>query len=644
MKESDQHWTSYKREKEASRSEISQALTSLGGVVPASGHLRCPFHDDKHPSATLKQSDGKWFFSCHAASCNVCYDVWDLEGLLEGKDAQTILKETKKRVLDEYDRKHGNANAGRGNDRHAAGPAGRGDGPSRTPKGFDTAEQCVDWVVAKRRAQGEDLDVERFHPYTDPDTGEVRVHVVRLRNAATGKKSYTQVFLDRETGRWSPKKPKDLDPTPLYNRIRIRDAKNILMVEGEACVEAFTRLGMEGWAATTTLGGAGKAAAADLTPLAGKTVYLWADNDDYDEKLKRFPGEHHMQEIADRLLKLSPAVTIRRVRYEELDLLAKGDIVDYLEQFGTAEEKIAALKLVFQDAESVGSVKGLREQLEAIAAGTYEHIPFPDAECLSELSKAGLPGTVTLVCGDPGVAKSFWALEKSWKWHRQGRKVRVLMLEEDFVYWQRRAMAQMAGVADAADVDWIKGHPKRAMEIFAEVEPMLESFSRRIDIAPSRPTMQWCADWVDRAVDEGNDWIVIDPITAAASSDKTWLDDHEFLFSVKESIVRGGSRLLLTTHPKLDVKSKPSLAAMAGGAAWPRFSQTVLWLRLLDKAQKSAVDPGGGELIDVHHEREIQIRKARNGRGAGSNIATILDRSTLCFVECGEIVDLDQNS
>lgn len=546
-----------------------------------------------------------------------------------------MLKEFKKEILDEFDlTEREKGRRGEGETRALAKPR------PKKPNGFDSADACIDYVVRKRNEQGEPVTTERKHRYTCPETGEVPVVVARLRNGDTGKKSYTQSFRNAE-GRYVASKPADFGQTPLYNRKRLIEATNVLVVEGEWAVEAFTRLKMDGWAATTTLGGAGKSEHADLSPLAGKNVWLWADNDDYDEKLKRFPGEHHMQEIATRLLTMEPSVTVKRVRIEELDLKAKDDIVDYLDQFTDGREKVISLKLVFQDAESLGATKGLREQFELIAAGGYEHIQLPGAERLSELSKALYPATVTILCGDPGVAKSFWMIEKFWRLHEAGRKVKVLMLEEDLPYWQRRVLAQMSKCADISDIDWIRGHPEAAMRIFNECEERLDSFSRRIAIAPQRPTYEYCADWVDEACSEGNEVVGIDPITAAVNGEKAWLEDAEFLFRVKESAIRTNARLIFTNHPKLDVKMKPSLAGMAGGAAWPRFAQTVFWLRLLERPQDSHIDPGDGRTFDVTHEREMQIRKSRNGRGAGSNIANILDRSTLCFEEAGEIVNLD---
>ncbi len=646
MKDSGSRWLAAKSEKEASRSELTDALRAHGAEVGTRENLRCPFHDDKHPSATVKQSNGKWFFSCHASSCNVTYDIWDLLGLSEGVTAETILKRYKKEVLDAYDEQCKQNPAGDERREQIREVSRARDRASERPRGFDSLDLLITHVLTYRHRKEPGLVLERQHNYTDPDTGVVTYCVFRLRDKDSGKKSYSQAYLDSRGKYVSGNKPTDGDTLlPLYNRSRVRAAQSILLVEGEWDVEYFTKhVKIDGWAATTTPGGAGKSAACDLSPLAGKTVYLWADNDPFDEKLGRCPGEHHMKEIAEKLLKLDPPCVVRRIRHEELDLPPKGDIVEFLEkpEYREPRAKEIALKMVLQDAESLNATNGLRDQFAQIAAGTYEHIHIPDAPMLSRLSQALLPGSVTLMCAEPGAAKSFWVLEKAYKLHKKGRKVKVLMLEEDHEYWQRRALAQIAEKAEITEIEWVKHNIKIATRLLDEHEADLDAFMRRVEIAPSRPTLYWAAEWVEKAVAEGNDVVFVDPITAAANTDKAWIDDHEFLFAAKEAVKNAGSRLFLTTHPRLDIKGKPSLAGLAGGAAYPRFSQTVFWLRRLDRPESGMVDPGDGQIADYHFEREIQIRKARNGKGGGSNIANILDNSTLCFHELGEIVEMSE--
>jgi hypothetical protein len=104
---------------------------------------------------------------------------------------------------------------------------------------------------------------------------------------------YGQVYrFDDPTGRhkkeirpWNPATSQWLSPDttrPLYNLPAIlkapRDAV-IVLVEGEKCADAINDLRMPLIVATTCWGGAAAASRTDWSPLAGKRVLRWADND-----------------------------------------------------------------------------------------------------------------------------------------------------------------------------------------------------------------------------------------------------------------------------------------------------------------------------------------------------------------------------
>ena len=66
---------------------------------------------------------------------------------------------------------------------------------------------------------------------------------------------------------------------PIYNldKISAADAATpVIVVEGEKCADALERLG---FLTTTTFGGSNAVAKSDLSPLLGRQVYIWPDND-----------------------------------------------------------------------------------------------------------------------------------------------------------------------------------------------------------------------------------------------------------------------------------------------------------------------------------------------------------------------------
>src|SRR5690606_41114513 len=63
-----------------------------------------------------------------------------------------------------------------------------------------------------------------------------------------------------------------------YHLPAVAKADTVVLVEGEKCADALMQLGI---VATTAMGGAATALAkTDWSPLAGKTVIVWPDNDD----------------------------------------------------------------------------------------------------------------------------------------------------------------------------------------------------------------------------------------------------------------------------------------------------------------------------------------------------------------------------
>jgi hypothetical protein len=129
-------------------------------------------------------------------------------------------------------------------------------------------------------------------------------------------------------------------------------------------------------------------------------------------------------------------------------------------------------------------------------------------------------------------------------------------------------------------------------------------------------------------------------VTAASVSEKPWIDDQKFIFRVKTIAKQYHTRLLYVIHPRIaHGKAGPSLSRMAGGAAYARFSHTVLWLVKHDQPLTSLMYSSDYGKRQVTHERALKIAKARNGRGAGAEIGFSLSPETLCFSEYGVIVE-----
>jgi hypothetical protein len=586
---------------------LEELLRSVGAEIPASKkNFRCPFHDDNNPSSHLKQSkSGVWYFHCYA--CGIGDDYFSLRARIEGRTVGEILKSENMNQTDIKPQFKAKIT------------------PKAPVKTYDSFEQMFDeW-----RGTNPKILVEEKNPYTNPETGSPELYTIRYVHPASDKKAFLQASTRNGKWVWGGLEGK----TPLFNRTRLDASKDVLIVEGEKCVREFTKLGVPDMAATTSAGGANGASKADWSVLAGKACYVWRDNDE--------PGKLYEDYITKTLLTLTPPVGLYRIRVEELELGKGEDVADYLAKIGgTDNDKRTALDLIFQDAEPLNITRALEDRIKAIESGTFKNIPFLNMPQLSNMSKALMPGTVLTVCGEPGAGKSFWMIEQFWRWFdAQSAKIKLLMLEDDDAFHQARVLAQVAGIADLTDDEFCSDNIKFYKEQFSDNQRFLELFFRNVTCANSKQmTLDEIADWVIEQATKGAEVIGVDPVTAAKVSDKPYIDDQRFLFRVKEILEKTGARLVLITHPRIGQAGKPSLSGMAGGASYPRFSQTVLWLRNFDKPQESNIY-GQNYSPVIKHKQQFDIRKCRNGKGQGSSIASELNFQNLRTDELGVITE-----
>ena len=142
-------------------------------------------------------------------------------------------------------------------------------------------------------------------------------------------------------------------PRPLYGLERWHTSAFVVLVEGEKCADALTSIGVD---ATSLMGGSSTIIdKTDLTPLAGKTVILWPDND--------APGFKLMDEMAAPLAaigcivqRLNPPAG-KPDKWDAADAIAEGfDVVGFLKArdepappaHGLAGQWIDDLKYVYE--------------------------------------------------------------------------------------------------------------------------------------------------------------------------------------------------------------------------------------------------------------------------------------------------------
>lgn len=577
------------------RGAIESELRAAGARFKGTSSCTCPFHEDTNPSAMMKKgSDGVYRFHCFV--CLWHGDVFDVRAKVRGCDLAEVLKEVRpyEQVVEKP-----------------------------RPRIYASLEEIIAHYS----------NVEAVYKYTHPETKAIELAVIRYRKET--RKAFAQC--SPRDGGWVAGRPEG--KLPLYNRSRVVDADEVCVVEGEKAVHALTDVGV---VATTSPMGAGKSGEANWSPLKGKTVYLWPDNDPTDEKTGLSVGIEHMKAVQAILEAMD--CRIYWIDPAGLELPAKGDAYDFLQKNGgTTEDKQVAIKLVLSNAKELDIAGEIKERIIAMTEGRWRNIPWPEWDGLTAKAQALLPGMLTAVLGDPGSTKSFALLQAFCHWHIIGEHVALFALENDRQYHLQRVLAQLERNSHLTDTEWVRNNAQKALAHYENQRDILNSFGRTITTSPNKiVTHDTMIKWIEAQCQAGAQILGIDPVTALEPTGKPWIDDQRFIFNAMEILSKYGARLIYVIHPKLsNDKNGTALARMAGGASYPRFSHTVLWIRRTEDGgtTNGRVWPNGGMQQDGSYNRTIKLAKANNGIGAGMTLAYMFSAESLTLTEVGMVCE-----
>ena len=538
--------------------------------------FRCPWHDDKSPSAGVWRDDGGGWH----ATCQVCKWTGDVFDVLA-----RARKVPLKKILVEFSNKHGKR----------SGDISYGGNSSQT------VIQDEGTLVAGPM-EGTMSPPKRYF-YTNPTTGIHDFIEFHQIDSETRKKKVSighQIAFEGEIIRKAPAKP-----WPLFNRVAIRKSDEVLVVEGPKCAKFARKCGV---VATTSPCGSGKAKQCDWTPLAGKRVYLWADNDRV--------GVDHMAEVLTILQDIEPEPEVYVCRHHDLELCKGGDIIDFCGKYRD-DLCSSAVRGVIADADPTGGVALLKKHHEAMFSGEYDtaDLPFPK---LTEGALPLLPGNVMLLCGPPGSRKSMFLMMCLHHWWKMDIKACCYMLEYKAVIHLARLQGILCSESDF-------NIPKKARARQAEVEAGRKKFAAEINgvykMLTMAPKEQASLDelivWIKQKAEAGCRVICIDPVTMATHSGRdVWVADSAFMFEAKDILDKYNCTLLLSTHNKKGGSNEASLDNLAGGAAFGRFNQCTLWMIPMKQKKKVKIfGPCGTYETTIN--TIIQVTKANMGPAAG---------------------------
>lgn len=528
----------------------------------------CPFHQDSNPSAGIfVNKERHWRFRCFV--CDITYDYYDVIARRENLDIGEALrmKPTEEREKYVYS---------------------------------DYADALGDYT--------------HIHEYLDVE-GRLLVTKIRRWDEKKGCKTYQMIT--PYYGGFIRQAPDP--PWPLYNllALSLRPNAAVVVVEGEKCVDACTELGI---LATTALSST-SVSQTDWTPLYGRRIVIWPDNDGAKAK---YAGQKYGNAV-ERIL--MPHCQVTKVDPVPLGLGESEDVVDYIEQGHGSDD----IKIVLNEAAKHTPSEGVSQYIDGMIDGSIRATGWP-WELLQQYSQALLPGTITVFCGPPGCSKSLLLMEALAYWLDNDVPCALYALEENKTFHLLRALAQRAGMGELTEPDWVRANPDITRKMMAEHKAYLDKVGQHLYAQPHKQiSLSDISEWMHEQLDAGCRIVAVDPITAASRGKNIWEADEEFILDTKKLADEYNASIIFMTHP-VKQDSSPYLGNLRGGAAYQQFVPNVFWL---EKTQGlRCAELTDGSLVRIN--RILHILKARNAKEMETGKLAYLMTKGLKFNELGE--------
>ena len=500
--------------------EQLEALLTQNGSKHKGSNWQCLCHDDQNPSASIhKAKDGKWRLHCFV--CDKSWDRFDLMDIIAKRAFGTSFKEEKQK------------------------------------------DKQISTSVSKTKTYTlQEIEYEEegktVYVSTNPRTHKVDLAVVRY-DKADGTKTFKIFSPSGEAETFIAKAPTGL--LPIFNRIRIEGAVSVVVVEGEKCMSALQKVGI---VATTKPGGAQAADKVDWSPLYGKTVYLWPDNDS--------KGLKYMESVRELLL---PHCKVKWIEPKKYQLGEKQDCYDYLMLIGW-DKQVAQLPL--DEATDCGSSGEVLQHTKDIISGKFKSVDWPGCPMLTQMGKVLLPGSTTIFVGSGGAGKSLFLIEAMSEWWAMGVPWAVQELEGSKLTHLNRALAMKVGDGDSYDEEWVIKNPTERLAQIKKHQDFLDEIGKNIIIPNMGIGQKELLVWIESNAKSGKRIIIVDPISIADKNlnGNSWESDKAYVWGCEKIARETGCSIINVSHPRQDGDG-PSLKHIAGGMAYPNFSHNVVW-------------------------------------------------------------------
>jgi 5S rRNA maturation endonuclease (ribonuclease M5) len=196
--------------------------------------------------------------------------------------------------------------------------------PSHAPKPDIKTNPYLSYMTKER-------EFTSVYTYKDQQ-GQTLGYVARLEDKDGSKITPTLTYCENEKGQQHWRWKGFGDNRPLYGLDRLAENKPVLIVEGEKAADAAQKL-LPNHAVLSWAGGVGAINKADWSPLVGRDVTIWPDND--------VPGQKAATQITQELAKLNQSAAKEpQIKIVDLpkDLPAKWDLADKMPETLTVDK------------------------------------------------------------------------------------------------------------------------------------------------------------------------------------------------------------------------------------------------------------------------------------------------------------------
>ena len=291
----------------------------------------------------------------------------------------------------------------------------------------------------------------------------------------------------------------------------------------------------------------------------------------------------------------------------------------------------------------LGTVEDLFDRIAEESSGKHDPI-VPGYPGLAAATGGMRPGEITVIAGGEGGGKSYYLMNLLLSAHNSGVSWQYMPLEDT----ARDALARMVGInANTwAMTEMGRQTAVRRMETLREHYTLASSLSSHIAANPrnigrdgSTPDLPWgdVIAYISEA-SKRNRIIAVDPITMIDFDRETAGDRARTEWEGQQAFVKRAAAIVSATdcHLIMVLHLTKDGAAIQGSTAFTRFVHNVFIWRAHDTENNMVSQNGMRSCID--HRRTLDVRKVRNGRGAGLRLAYDFYERGPCICEHGVII------